>query len=349
MAVNADNAKKALELHAIAHPNDRLVGWYRTGLRVDGPSISIHQTVLIDTLIPQSNKISKKAGPELLPNEYIHLLIDTGLKDNKLSMKAFTVIPINDPLLEMEFQQYLKEKKRREKLAKQKQSNPKSSKKKRKRNRGGNKNGDNDESKTNVTSSNTTATQSEQSSPNKKDNNNKSQQKESKEKEKEKEKANEKEEELEKVDEPYPIFHRFKEIKTEYLASESEKIGLDMIIESPPEGNALDSPSMLMNDTNHLENLLQILLQNLDQIEYYVHGVIDGQYVGDENIGWLIGDALSSVPNLSPAKFESMISNRLQDFLMMVYLGKMTKAQLVMADKINKVLPSTVPGYEGNI
>ena len=47
VAVNADNAKKALELHAIAHPNDRLVGWYRTGLCIDGPSISIHQTVLV--------------------------------------------------------------------------------------------------------------------------------------------------------------------------------------------------------------------------------------------------------------------------------------------------------------
>merc|ERR1719350_477981 len=49
---------------------------------------------------------------------------------------------------------------------------------------------------------------------------------------------------------------------------------------------------------------------------------------------------------LSPQKFESMLSNRLQDFLMMVYLGKMTKTQLVIADKINKILPSTVPGQE---
>ena len=150
---------------------------------------------------------------------------------------------------------------------------------------------------------------------------------------------------LEVVEKPYPIFHRFKEVTTEYLASESEKIGLDMIIESPPEGNALDSPSMLMNDTNHLENVLQILLQNLEQVENYVHGVINGQ-TADENIGWLIGDALSSIPNLSPTKFEGMISNKLQDFLMMVYLGKMTKAQLQMADKINKILPSTVPGFD---
>jgi len=356
VAVNADNAKKAMELHAIAHPNDRLVGWYRTGLRIDGPSISIHQTVLVANLIEQSNKISKKAGLELLSSEYIHLLIDTGLKNNKLSMKAFTIIPINDPLQEIEYQTYLKEKKRRERLSKQKNSNNPSAKtrnRKRKRNRGKDK--DKEESKkddnTNNTSSTTTASQSQQDSPNKdnnnnnndKDNNNKQQTEKA-----QKEKEVKADEPLEVVEKPYPIFHRFREITLEYLASESSKIGLDMIIESPPEGSALDSPSMLMNDTNHLENVLQILLQNLEQIENYVHGVINGSYEGNDNIGWLIGDALSSIPNLSPTKFESMISNKLQDFLMMVYLGKMTKAQLKMADKINKILPSTVPGFEVN-
>eukprot|EP00483_Globobulimina_turgida_P000582 UN00582 len=119
-----------------------------------------------------------------------------------------------------------------------------------------------------------------------------------------------------------------------------------MIIESPPEGNTLDSPSLLMNDTNHLESVLQNLLQNLETVQQYVHSVVNGEVDGNQSVGWLIGDALSSVPNLSPANFEQMISNRLQDFLMMVYLGKMTKAQFVIADKINKVLPSTVPGFE---
>merc|ERR1712083_73231 len=143
------------------------------------------------------------------------------------------------------------------------------------------------------------------------------------------------------------IFSRFVEIAVDYKASESEMIGLDMIIESPPDGQALDSPAMLMNDTNHLETVLQSLLQNIDDIKNYVNNVIEGKTTGDESLGWLIGDALSSVPMLSPQKFEHMLSNRLQDFLMMVYLGKMTKTQLVIADKINKILPSTVPGQEG--
>lgn len=347
MAVNADNAIKAMELHATAHPNDRLVGWYRTGLSIDVQSNSIHQTILIKTLINLSNKMSKKAGPELDETEFIHLLVDTTLKNDKLSLKAYTTLPINDPLQEMEYEQYIKEKKRRERLAKQKQQNPnsKSSKaRKRRRNRGGSSSNNqqqqqsqnNEDSK--VNSSASTTNTSQQESPIKEV------------------QAQEKKEEnnevtlsaLSEVEKPYPIFYRFKEVTTSYLASESEKIGLDMIIESPPEGNALDSPSMLMNDTNHLESVLQLLLQNLEQVENYVHQVINGEIDGNESIGWLIGDALSSVPNLSPSKFEQMISNRLQDFLMMVYLGKMTKAQLVIADKINKILPSTVPGFEDN-
>merc|ERR1712224_446211 len=87
---------------------------------------------------------------------------------------------------------------------------------------------------------------------------------------------------LEPMDEPTAIFSRFVEVAVEYMASESEMIGLDMIIESPPDGQELDSPAMLMNDTNHLEIVLQSLLQNIDDIEKYVRMVVDGKRQGDE-------------------------------------------------------------------
>lgn len=293
VAVNVDNAKRALELHGQTHPNDRFVGWYRTGLAIEADSTTIHEMIILKKLSAIDGKISKKAGPDMDPSEFVHLLVDTALKNDRLSVKAYTMEAIGDPLSEMEYAQYVEEKKRREKL---------DSAKKKKRKKG-------KESKQ--------VAESKESHP-----------------------------PLEPVEEPTPIFSRFVEVAVEYVASESEMIGLDMIIESPPEGQELDSPAMLMNDTNHLEIVLQSLLTNIDDIEKYVRMVIDGKIAADESLGWLIGDALSSVPNLSPQKFEHMVSNRLQDFLMMVYLGKMTKAQLVIADKINKILPSTVPGAE---
>ena len=295
MAVNVDNAKRALELHAQTHPEDRFVGWYRTGLSIENNSTTIHEMIILGRLSVIGNRISRKAGPKLEKSEYVHLLVDTALKNDRLSVKAYTMEAINDPLLTAEYRAYLAEKEQRDQLKKQLG-------KKKKHKKGGD--------------------------------------------------AEKKEDgqgalpPLEAIEVPAPIFSRFVEVAVGFMASESEMIGLDMIIESPPEGQQLDSPAMLMNDTNHLEIVLQSLLQNIDDIEKYVGMVIDGTLPGDESLGWLIGDALSSVPNLSPQKFEHMISNRLQDFLMMVYLGKMTKAQLVIADKINKILPSTVPGQE---
>merc|ERR1712241_593958 len=99
---------------------------------------------------------------------------------------------------------------------------------------------------------------------------------------------------LEEVEKPFPIFYRFKQVISRYYASESERIGLDMIINSEPEGTALDAPSMLMNDTNHLESVLHALLNNLEEVEQYVAEVVSGQVDGDETLGWLIGDALNS-------------------------------------------------------
>jgi len=297
VAVNVDNAKKALHLHAQTHPNDRFVGWYRTGLAIEQNSTTIHDMIILKKLAKIANGVSRKAGFSMDPSEFVHLLVDTALKNDCLSVKAYTMEQINDPLQEMEYNAFLKEKQRRETLKKQRE------KEKKKKTKG---KGDK-------------ATESKEA---------------------------EVLEPLANVDAPLPIFSRFVEITVEYIASESEMIGLDMIIESPPEGQQLDSPAILMNDTNHLEVVLQSLLQNIDDIEKYVTMVVNGECPADESLGWLIGDALSSVPNLSPQKFEHMVSNRLQDFLMMVYLGKMTKAQLVIADKINKILPNTVPGAE---
>jgi len=341
VAVKLDNAKKAVILHSIAHPNDRLVGWYRTGLTVDLQSIPIHNTIILKNLQALSNQRSKNAGPELDESEYVHLCVDTQLKNDKFSIKAFTIYAMNDPLQELEYQNYLKEKKRRERLAKNQKTQTSKSAKSRKRRRGkvvstptaksqtDGGAGDDAKNKEKESDNKDAATSTEQSS--------------------QPQQAQQVElEPLEEVEKPMPVFHRFKEVPTMYHAAEPERIGLDMIIESPPEGTALDSPSTLMSDTNHLENVLQLLLENLEQVESYVVQVLTGNAEGDESLGWLIGDALSSVPNLSPQKFEQIISDRLQDFLMMVYLGKMTKAQLMVADKINKVLPSTVPGFADN-
>jgi len=99
------------------------VGWYRTGLQIESNSTAIYESMIYDELSKVSNKISKKAGPELEKTEYIHLLIDTALKNNKLTIKAYIAIPIRDPLQEKEYDAYLKEKKTKRKISKTKTTN----------------------------------------------------------------------------------------------------------------------------------------------------------------------------------------------------------------------------------
>merc|ERR1719319_699292 len=274
--------------------------------------------IIVNKLCVLSNKLSKRAtaGDAIARDELVHVLVDTALRNDKLKVRAYTTRAVDDPLQRREHTQYLAEKKRRESGKTKKahaQGTGKSAKARRRRRKA--------EAK-----------------------------KAAAEKVEVVEKAEEaevaEEVELAVVEEPFAIFYRFVEVRLDLRASESEKIGLDMIIESPPEGTALDSAAMLMNDTNHLEIVLQALLTNLEEVETYVVRASEAESNGDAEVGWEIAEALSAVPKLSPQKFEKMISNRLQDFLMMVYLGKMTKAQLVIADKINQILPSTVPGFE---
>merc|ERR1719242_1231360 len=108
-------AKQALKLHAMAHPNDRLVGWYRTGLTIEASSTSIHDLIIIKELSPLNNRVSnnKTAGPSLLVSEYVHLLIDTALKNDQLSIKAYTTVPLFCPLQQAEYDAFVKAKRKR--------------------------------------------------------------------------------------------------------------------------------------------------------------------------------------------------------------------------------------------
>merc|ERR1719319_809727 len=276
--------------------------------------------IIVNKLCVLSNKLSKRAtaGDAIARDELVHVLVDTELRNDKLKVRAYTTRAVDDPLQRREHTQYLAEKKRRESGKTKKahaQGTGKSAKARRRRRKA--------EAKKAAAEKVEVVEKAEAE-------------------------VAEEEVELAVVEEPFAIFYRFVEVRLDLRASESEKIGLDMIIESPPEGTALDSAAMLMNDTNHLEIVLQALLTNLEEVETYVVRASEAESNGgaDAEVGWEIAEALSAVPKLSPQKFEKMISNRLQDFLMMVYLGKMTKAQLVIADKINQILPSTVPGFE---
>ncbi len=50
VALEVSIAKEALKLHRISHPNDRLVGWYKTGNTIEATSTSIHGMIILKEL-----------------------------------------------------------------------------------------------------------------------------------------------------------------------------------------------------------------------------------------------------------------------------------------------------------
>ena len=103
---------------------------------------------------------------------------------------------------------------------------------------------------------------------------------------------------------------------------------------------------MLSSDLIDLKYTLEDLLEKLTVAHEYVQGVTRGTNPADETVGWMIAEAVATVPSIAPEKFEKSLTNRLQDLLMIAYLGKLTEAQLSVADRINQVLYKTIPKYE---
>jgi len=122
-----------------------------------------------------------------------------------------------------------------------------------------------------------------------------------------------------------------------------KKIGIDKIITTPPENEQLDSPSQLLTDMMDLEMNITELRDRMIIVDQYVQDVSNKKINGDETIGWKISDALLSIPNIDPNKFEEILSGRLQDLLMLEYLSKLTKTHVKFADNANSILYRTLP------
>ncbi len=81
-----------------------------------------------------------------------------------------------------------------------------------------------------------------------------------------------------------------------------------MILNSRPfvDEDELAAPAPLMSDMEDLQDQLEDVVDKLKTVGDYVRRVTGKQIEGDESIGWKIGEALSSVPNIEPSEFEDM-------------------------------------------
>ncbi|XP_058097049.1 eukaryotic translation initiation factor 3 subunit F [Magnolia sinica] len=120
---------------------------------------------------------------------------------------------------------------------------------------------------------------------------------------------------------------QFNEIPLDLRMVEAERVGFDILKTTMVE--------KLPNDLEGMEASMERLLALIDDVYKYVDGVVEGRVAPDNSIGRFIADAVASIPKMSPAAFDKLLNDRLQDHLLLLYLSSLTRTQLSLAEKLN--------------
>jgi len=120
----------------------------------------------------------------------------------------------------------------------------------------------------------------------------------------------------------------------EVQTSETERIAIDSLRKAKL-GSGI---TPLVSDLQGLEASIRKVLELLDNIAEYVNNVLADKTNGDNNIGRFLVDAISALPRLESSTLEKMFNNGLQDLLLVVYLANLTRTQLQLAEKLQKVV-----------
>ncbi|XP_059628027.1 eukaryotic translation initiation factor 3 subunit F [Cornus florida] len=120
---------------------------------------------------------------------------------------------------------------------------------------------------------------------------------------------------------------QFQEIPLDLRMLEAERVGFDILKKTVVE--------KLPSDLEGMEASMERLLALIDDVYKYVDDVVEGHVEPDNNIGRFISETVASIPNLSPAVFDKLVNDSLQDQLLLLYLSSVTRTQLSLAEKLN--------------
>lgn len=135
------------------------------------------------------------------------------------------------------------------------------------------------------------------------------------------------------------LIYQFREVPLELVASEAERIGIDTLIKGKPIDPArFDSPADMKGDMEQLESQLVDLQLMIEEIEEYVDSVVKGKTEPNVEVGFMIANALQSVPDLDPKHYQRVFSTATKDLLMSLYVTQLTQVQVSIANKMNGIL-----------
>ncbi|KAJ6826764.1 eukaryotic translation initiation factor 3 subunit F-like [Iris pallida] len=124
-----------------------------------------------------------------------------------------------------------------------------------------------------------------------------------------------------------PLAAQFYEIPLDMKMLEAEKIGFDIL--------KMTMVDKLPNDLEGMEASMERVGSLIGDVYKYVDDVVEGHLAPDNVIGRFTTDTLASVPKMSPAAFDKVLNDKIQDNYALVYLASLTRTQLSIAEKLN--------------
>jgi translation initiation factor 3 subunit F len=127
----------------------------------------------------------------------------------------------------------------------------------------------------------------------------------------------------------------FQPIPLEIRSMDIDRVGLDIISRTKESTSGV---SEFYSDLHNLEGSISTLATLLDSVSEYVEKVVDGKIPADPAIGRFLSKAVSALPTFDADTIEKIFNNNVQDLLMVVYLGNLTRTQIALAEKLQKTL-----------
>lgn len=129
-----------------------------------------------------------------------------------------------------------------------------------------------------------------------------------------------------------PLGSQFLPIPLEISAFDAEKIGVDVLMKTK------GGDSALLTDLQNLEISIKKLDSMIESVSAYVNQVLEEKIEGDANVGRFLNAAISSLPKIDSTELERIFNNNIQDLLLVVYLANLTRTQLQLSEKLQKIV-----------
>lgn len=125
----------------------------------------------------------------------------------------------------------------------------------------------------------------------------------------------------------------FVPIPIEITSYDAERLAIDLLLDGRTAKRVVKPGMDLVNVKLALDDIYVML----NSVNDYVDKVISGKISMDSNIGRTLMKIIDSIPVLDPQVFDTLMTNQMNDLLMVSYLSNLVKAQVLLNEKLSSI------------